>query len=90
MGALAARGAETAGKAIIRTEARNLAEQLALDEAKSGAGKRIMEGAIIDPKYPEEVWAKMSHVHKLPGGGQIEIHYWENLKTGLREGFKFK
>jgi aminoglycoside N3'-acetyltransferase len=23
-------------------------------------------------------------------GGNTEIHYWEHLETGTREGFKFK
>lgn len=73
-----------------RTAPRNLAEKLALDEAKGGAGKRIMQGKINDSKFPEDVWAKMQHVHEHPGGTQTVIHYWENLQTGVREGFKFK
>ena len=76
--------AAEAGKAAVRREAQSLAEKLALEEAKAGAGKRIMAEKIKDAMYPKELWAKMSHVHKLPGGGKIEIHYWENLKTGLR------
>jgi hypothetical protein len=36
--------ANGAGKAFVRTEAKNLAEKLALDEAKAGAGRRIMQG----------------------------------------------
>jgi RHS repeat-associated protein len=71
--------------AAVRTEARNLAEQLALKEAKAGAGNRIMQGAIKDSKFPEDVWAKMQHTH-----GNTTIHYWKNLKTGERTGFKFK
>ena len=71
--------------AAIRTEASNLAEQLALQEAKAGAGTRIMEGAIKDPAYPENLWAKMQYTH-----GDITIHYWQNLQTGERIGFKFK
>ncbi len=70
--------------------ASNLSEQLALEEAQAGAGTRIMEGQIKDPKYPEDVWAKMQHVHRNPDGTKITIHYWENLQTGAREGFKFK
>jgi hypothetical protein len=49
-----------------------------------------MQGKIKDPKYPEGVWAKMHHVHEHPGGAETVIHYWENLLTGAREGFKFK
>jgi hypothetical protein len=54
------------------------------------AGRRIMQGKINDPRYPENVWAKMQHVHPHPDGTQTVIHYWENLQTGAREGFKFK
>ncbi len=79
------------GPGSIRTVAGNLAEQLALQAAKAGAGERIMKGLINDPKYPEEIWAKMQHVHPdLESGKNIVIHYWENLQTGFREGFKFK
>jgi hypothetical protein len=73
-----------------RTEPRDLAEELTLDEATAGAGKRIMQGEIDDPMYPEDIWAKMQHVHENPDGTKIVIHYWENLQTGAREGFKFK
>jgi hypothetical protein len=82
LGRLAAEG----GGAV----ARNLAEKLSLDEAKGGAGRRIMLGKINDRRYPENVWAKMQHVHRHPDGTQTVIHYWENLQTGAREGFKFK
>ena len=83
-------GSPLAARRGVRTAPRNLGEKLALDEAKGGAGKRIMQGKINDPEYPEDVWAKMQHVHEHPGGSQSVIHYWENLETGAREGFKFK
>jgi len=44
-----------------------------------------MQGAINDPAFPENVWAKMEHIH-----GDTIIHYWQNLQTGERVGFKFK
>ncbi len=91
---LAKFGARSSGRAvargIVRATPRGLTEQLALAEAKGGAGTRIMKGMIKDPKFPEAVWAKMQHVHKGPGGERIVIHYWENLQTGARQGFKFK
>ena len=62
-----------------------LSQDFALQEAQAGAGTRIMQGKINDPAFPEDVWAKMSHTH-----GDFEIHYWENLQTGERLGFKFK
>jgi len=75
----------------IRAEALSLAEQLALGEAKAGAGARIMAGRIKDPAFPEDIYAKMEHVHRdLVTGENIVIHYWEELATGIRSGFKFK
>jgi RHS repeat-associated protein len=81
------KGAISAGA---RTEARNLAEQLTLREAQAGAGQKIMEGSIKDPRFPADTWAKMQHVHKTPEGQNIVIHYWQQLKDGFRTGFKFK
>lgn len=79
------------GPGAIRGVATNLAEQLALEAAKTGAGQRIMQGLINDSRYPEEVWAKMQYVQtNLTTGENIVIHYWQNLVTGLRESFKFK
>jgi hypothetical protein len=49
-----------------------------------------MQGKINDPAYPESLWAKMQHTHYNPGGSTTVIHYWENLQTGARHGFKFK
>jgi RHS repeat-associated protein len=73
-----------------RTEAGNLAEQLALKEAEAGAGTRIMQGKINDRLYPGDIWAKMQHIHTTPEGTNIVIHYWQNLLNGIRTGFKFK
>lgn len=69
---------------------RNSAEKRTLDEAKGGAGRRIIQGQIKDAKYPKDLWAKVQHVHEHPDGTTTVIHYWENLQTGAREGFKFK
>ncbi|MFH0727105.1 MAG: RHS repeat-associated core domain-containing protein [Pseudomonadota bacterium] len=80
-------GAVSAG---VRTEARNLAEQLTLKEAQAGAGQRIMQGGIKDPRFPADTWAKMQHVHKTPEGQNTVIHYWQRLKDGFSTGFKFK
>ncbi|HSF10537.1 MAG TPA: hypothetical protein VLA60_14095 [Nitrospirales bacterium] len=78
-------------KGTYRTTPANLAEKLALEEAKGGAGKRIMEGKIRDPRLsPESEWSKMKHVHSHSGGNETIIHYWKNLINGSSEGFKFK
>ncbi|WP_153137271.1 RHS repeat-associated core domain-containing protein [Paraburkholderia agricolaris] len=79
------------GPGTVRTVASTLAEQLALDAAKAGAGERIMQGLINDSRYPGDVWAKMQYVHPdAQTGKNIVIHYWNNLVTGVSEGFKFK
>ncbi|MGK2883382.1 MAG: RHS repeat-associated core domain-containing protein, partial [Rhodococcus sp. (in: high G+C Gram-positive bacteria)] len=79
-----------------------LAAYLTMEEAKAGAGSPIMAGRIKDLRYPAEEYAKMGHIHWLPeplsgaygtklkNGGMVEVHYWKNLITGLRFGFKFK
>lgn len=81
-------------KKAVRTEAATLAEQLSMAEAKAGnAGERIriMEGKINDPARPEDVWMKMQYVREdYETGKKIVIHYWEEIATGFREGFKFK
>jgi len=107
MGVVSGVGAIQSARAALaagaRTGATNLAEQLVLGEARAGAGVRILQGAIKDPRFPEAVWAKMQHVHRTPigvtitdkgasawaYGKTITIHYWQNLETGIRTGFKF-
>jgi len=73
-----------------RTKPIDLEEQLTLEEAKAGAGERILEGKIDDPRYQEDKWKKQQHIHKHPDGTQTNLHYWENIQTGERNGFKFK
>jgi hypothetical protein len=63
-----------------------------LVEARGGAGKPI-DMDINDPRYPREEWNKMQHIHESPIGDKkenINIHYWENIQTKERHGFKFK
>jgi len=33
---------------------------------------------------------KMQHVHTNPDGTNIVIHYWQEIKTGATDFFKFK
>jgi RHS repeat-associated protein len=77
-------------KKEIRTKPKNLDEQLALEEAKENEGKQIMQDKVNDPKYPKEDWKKVQHNHESLDETNIEIHYWENIKTGEKTGFKFK
>ena len=51
-----------------RTEPKELREQLALEEAKAGAGEKIEKLDIKDPKYPKKDWQKMQHQHKNSDG----------------------
>lgn len=62
------------GPAAIRSVATTLPEELALQAAKSGTGSRIMQGLINDPKYPEDVWAKMQSVHFDAAQGKKYCH----------------
>jgi hypothetical protein len=75
-----------------RTEPKNLGEQLTLEEAKAGAGDEIMKGEIKDPRYPQQDWKKVQHVHEPldTKAKDINVHYWEHRQTGDRHGFKFK
>jgi len=88
---LVKQGGQCTAKAVSRKEPLNLAEQLTMEEAKGGAGTRIMQGNIKDPLYPENIWEKMQHIHlDLNTEKNIVIHYWQNLATGIRSGYKFK
>jgi uncharacterized protein RhaS with RHS repeats len=74
-----------------RTTAETLIEREALAAAQAGAGTRIMEHTIKDPLFPKWAWAKMGVVVKNAVGKTVtEVHYWKNLITGTKLGFKFK
>ena len=80
-------------KEDVRTEPKDLSEQLALEEAKAkpqNPEEEIMKDKIKDPRYPPKEWKKMKHVHEQPDGTKIDIHYWEHRTTGAKHGFKFK
>jgi len=49
-----------------------------------------MKEDIKDPRYPKEDWKKQEHIHYNPDGTETNIHYWENIHTSDRHGFKFK
>jgi hypothetical protein len=69
---------------------RDLQKQLALDEAKGGAGSPAKKLELKDPRYPpEDGWIKKSYTRTLSDGRKIEIHYVENTRTATREDFKF-
>lgn len=77
-------------KQPVRTEPRNLEEQLTLEEARNNPGNKI-KMTIKDPKFPEEHWQKKGYEHtRIDGTKTNQIHYWENIHTGEKQGFKFK
>ena len=70
----------------------DLCAQLALAEAKAGAGVPIM-GAMGDaPRlvaiYGPGPWIKKQHTHICPDGRKLVIHYFSNGK-GLNVELKF-
>ena len=75
-------------KEAARAEAKDLAEQLVMQDAKNGGGA-ILNMKLKDPRYVKD-WVKKQVNHKRPDGKNITVHYMENVKTGGREGFKFK
>ena len=70
----------------------NLCEQLALQEAKAGAGEVIMTALGDEPRlvalYGPGPWVKKQHQHRCHDGRNLVIHYFSN---GIRnEELKFK
>ncbi|CAA7386639.1 hypothetical protein [Chryseobacterium fistulae] len=61
------------GKPDARTEPKDLQENLAIEEAKSGQGDTIMSGKLNDPKYND--YTKMKHPHDHEDGTKTEVHY---------------
>ncbi len=86
---LAKAGAAGASKGVdkFRRAPKNLAEKLSMDEAKGGAGRKIMDN-LGDPKF--KGMEKWQHVHKHPDGTNTVIHYVRDPKTGQLLDFKFK
>jgi RHS repeat-associated protein len=71
----------------------DLCEQLALAEAKAGAGVPIMGQMADEPRlvahYGPGPWVKMEHKHVCPDGRVLVIHYFSN-RRGLNVELKFK
>ena len=81
-------GAGVVARAVA-SEAKNLAQQLAIDEAKTGSYE-IMKGLIKDTTRPAEFWAKMQYVHECLDGSKIVVHSSINPITGVIQEFKIK
>ncbi|MFL1733120.1 hypothetical protein, partial [Moraxella oculi] len=71
-----------------RTTPRNLTEQLAMREVRSNPRGRKLPIKMSDAKnglYARDGWVK-----KAQNVNGVEIHYVENINTGLKIDFKFK
>jgi RHS repeat-associated protein len=70
----------------------NLCEQLALAEAKAGAGNPIVwalgDAPRLEALYGPGPWIKMQHTHVCPDGRRLVIHYFTNGR-GLNVELKF-
>lgn len=73
----------------------NLLEQLTLAEATDGQGRIAIQAEKLEdtPRlkrwYGEGTWVKMRHTRHT-SSGVIVIHYFQNIDTSQRVGFKFK
>ena len=79
---------------ICDVEPDDLCEQLALAEAKAGAGYQIMGKMGDEPRliahYGAGPWVKKEHKHICNDGKQKVIHYFHSLTTGKNVELKFK
>jgi RHS repeat-associated protein len=77
---------------IVDTQPRDLCEQLALAEAKAGAGEPIISALGDAPRlvthYGPGLWVKMQHKHRCVDGRLLVIHYFSN-RRGLNVELKF-
>jgi hypothetical protein len=71
------------------TEAQTLDEQIAIEQAKTGAGRRIMSGPFGDPRYSSRGWEKFEYITYARDGNKIQIHYMRNALTRETGQFKF-
>ena len=85
-GFMGARELQQSGDRFRRT-AQNLTEQMALEEARGGAGQKIMDG-LNDPAF--KGMEKWQHVHVNSDGSKTVIHYVRDPRTGDLLDFKFK
>jgi len=74
-------------------EPNDFCEQLALAEAKAGAGTQIMSNLADEPRlishYGGGPWIKKQHVHICPNGRKLVIHYFSSLSSGKNVELKF-
>lgn len=80
--------------AICDVEPDDLCEQMALAEAKAGAGYPIIGQMGDEPRliahYGPGPWIKKEHKHMCINGRMKEIHYFHSLSTNKNVELKFK
>jgi len=78
--------------AISDVSPKNFCEQLALAEAKAGAGVPIMANMADEPRlisfYGPGPWIKKQHTHRCPDGRLLVIHYFSNGTNNVELKFK--
>jgi RHS repeat-associated protein len=73
-----------------RFEAKNLAEQMAMDAARGGAGRPIM-GTMNDHRLTLGTWEKYQYVvYDSAKNVMANVHYIRERATGIMKDFKFK
>lgn len=80
----------TANLAKGTSPARNLREQLAIEQAAANptAGKSVPL-TLTDPRWPRtQGWEKWQQIIQPGGGGPINVHYVYNPLTGQVDDFK--
>ena len=89
LGVAAKTAGSTADLAKGTTIARNLREQLAIEQAMSRpAAGQVLPIKMTDPRWPaSDGWVKMQQMIK-PGGEPINVHYLQNTATGAVDDIK--
>ena len=82
-----ARHGPKATQDVFRRTPNTLEEKLALDEAKGGAGRKIMDG-LNDPNF--KGMEKWSHYRRNPGGTSTENSLCSRSKDRKTNGFKIQ
>ncbi|HRP03139.1 MAG TPA: hypothetical protein PLE30_10880, partial [Candidatus Kapabacteria bacterium] len=97
------KGAEKGGERVVgnvvRTEPKNLLEQMTMDAAKIYDGEDITSALLKTSGKSDfnntkfsiiDGWRKYQFVGRSKYGENATIHYWYNINTGIKKGYKFK
>jgi hypothetical protein len=74
-----------------RTSANTLAEQMAMNAARAGAGASAGMQAMNDPRLQVGNWEKMQYLVQGAANQVVaNVHYVRETLTGIVKDFKFK